>query len=158
MVVLFYLVWDSSFGVFIHIFPMPITITTVTMGFVRCVYFTIIFFKVHKNYIFHSFPAIRTLHKMSILFNKSVLELLVNLIPHNFCAELCTAAGGEGIAVIACVLKRNNIFIFRKKLFKRKACTLDSGIDAEETCHKVASSHDVNAHCKIPFRFFLYIL
>ena len=102
--------------------------------------------------------TIRTLHKLFILLNKSFFELLVNIAPHDFRAELRAVTGDEGIAVIAYVLKRNDIIIIREELLKRNTRTLDGGVDAEEAIHEIIGSYDVNAHCEVPFRFFLYIV
>ena len=102
--------------------------------------------------------AIRTLHKLLILLNKFFFELLVNIAPHNFRAELRAVASNESIGVITYILKRNDIIIICEESFKRNTRTLDGGVDAEEAIHEVIGSYDVNAHYKVPFRFFLYIV
>ena len=155
MVVLPYLIWNSSFSIFIHIFPMPITITIVTVGFVRRIYFTIVFFKVHKNYIFHSFSTIWTLHNFSILLTNSFDKLGIKNIKGNFRAEGFTDFGGELVGIAVDVLKSHDVLIVCEKIFERDSSPLDAGIGAEHTAVKVVGKDDVDSHTvKSPFVFF----
>ena len=90
--------------------------------------------------------TIRALHKLFILLYNSFNELGVHQIPKNFRAELFACLGGEGVAVVADIFKRGNIFVIGEEIFKNNAGALDAGIGAEKVIIQIGSGDNVDVH------------
>lgn len=93
-----------------------------------------------------------------MVVNNSFFDFIIEYVPVDVRVEGRTVLGSELVGIVAAILKGHNIFIRREEILKSNAGALNGRISAEVTLREIVGNDDVNAHCEVPFRFFLYIL